>query len=69
MNWIKVTDRLPESHSIVLVCTGDGDMSICLYVANEFTVYNCSSCDSGYKHGVYDVTHWAELPDPPIPID
>jgi len=69
MNWIKVTDRLPENHSIVLVCTDDGDMSICLYVAKEFTVRNCTSCDSGYTHHVYDVTYWAELPDPPIPVD
>lgn len=57
MNWIAVTDRLPEAEDRYLISDQNNDVEIGIYVesAQKFR-------PTWAKTGWLAVTHWAELP-------
>ncbi|TXG83421.1 MAG: DUF551 domain-containing protein [Spirochaetes bacterium] len=61
--WISVKDRLPEERTVILTYSLDenSEMPICtaFYKNKNF---ECSHKDCI----IYNITHWAELPEPPI---
>ena len=62
--WTSVLDSLPDNHVCVLVLDSCGYQSVC-FRANRVWNYSgchdsCCSCDNG------NVTHWMELPCPPM---
>lgn len=65
MNWIPVSEKLPEYGKFVLITDKDGDM----YVAtiqkgkeHSYWIINCR-CREGSEP--YYITHWMPLPSPP----
>lgn len=58
MNWIPVTQRLPESGKRVIVCRGDKvEQGVYLGVNGWWKVYGTNT---------KSVTHWMEFPAPPV---
>lgn len=58
--WISVNDRLPDTSRYVIACSDLQDVFECWYR----TIDKC-----WVRHGhivVENITHWRELPDPPI---
>ena len=73
MNWIKVTDRLPESDMNVLAVSGGKVkvMALCQIDDDEENtgliwgqVYD-SLDGEAYVDDAYEVTHWMPLPPTP----
>lgn len=64
--WISVKDRLPPEVGAYLVCESDGNIE----TADYHTATNTHGNFYRYFHGQYeeiaDVTHWTELPAPPV---
>lgn len=59
MEWIKITDNLPEPGVSVLVVSDEGKMSVEVREnVRSLTIY-CHATDSGYA------THWMHLPEAP----
>jgi len=64
MIWIRVRDKLPPNFLEVLTIDAQGSYTVCLRNgANEWRYRgcydDCCECCAG------NVTHWAELPEPP----
>lgn len=61
MNWIKVSDKLPEMRTDVLAADSFGDVGIGYF----YLGYQDKLCfaDAGDQLGF--PTHWQELPAPP----
>jgi hypothetical protein len=59
MNWIKVTDRLPDLPSENYLVVKNGMVTISLFRGD----WNRFQCDLNSKD--IRVTHWMELPTPP----
>ncbi len=67
MDWIKVEDRLPEDHQMVLVWAPDSGCSLCYYKCKDigkhwphvgFYWYD-EMQEYTYTHFWDGVTHWA----------
>lgn len=64
MEWVKVSDKLPEPHKNVLVFDNDEGMTVAYY--SQFVYFNLSVQGCFASGGqLYNVTHWMELPEPP----
>ena len=74
MQWVNVTDRLPESNVLVLLFLNDGEHTTIttgkIYLSDDVK-YNGEFC-VGFDQVMPDfikrevVTHWMKLPQPPI---
>ena len=66
--WISVEDRLPESGELVLVVeTDEHSFDVIVTVSNYYDDYFSTAIADGYgcNEGMYGVTHWQPLPEPP----
>lgn len=62
MEWISVKERLPENGQIVLFHEKSGFIYCAEYVIGPD---GASWCIDHYDFEANDVTHWAQLPEPP----
>lgn len=71
MNWIKVTDKLPELNKQVIVrVTGNKANIAYRHKYKNECYFLIQTPDSTYKeNNLHKVTHWAEIPEPPQLID
>lgn len=69
--WIPVTERLPEHREQVMFAAGDGEV-VCLGFypgngASEWVDLERDHNGFNFIHPAEEVTHWREIPDPPLP--
>lgn len=64
MEWISVTNRLPNQGFEVIICDSDGNVSTAWYFNNLTRHLPNGWYDNEYDT-VYNVTHWMPLPQPP----
>jgi len=57
MEWIKCSERMPEEDKTVLVLDKEGIFTAHLYLGS----FICS-CECHDGSGLYNVTHWMQLP-------
>lgn len=68
MEWISVTDRLPENNFDVLACLKDKTILMGRYTAHGGKYWKLYFSDTGLQYDTYrssQVTHWIQLPEPP----
>lgn len=60
IHWVAIADKMPESGKCILINSNLGGVAEGAWNGNKqyFEQWRWSSI-------IYDVTHWAELPDPP----
>lgn len=56
--WIDVLDHMPDDEITVLVCCANDDMWLAYHSDNTWK-------NQAYNDPLDDVTHWADLPEPP----
>jgi len=59
VEWISVKDRIPEPEVDILIYTAHG----CIYTAEYCPGFFYPNYEG--RFGFNDITHWAELPEPP----
>lgn len=62
MNWIPVSERLPETSGDYLVTTASGDVNVLEFSAKHST-FNASDLQKYPKHAIA-VKAWMPLPEP-----
>jgi hypothetical protein len=64
VNWIKVSDRLPEVRAGVLayIHSEDGEKYIDVVAMDSIGMWDNIN---GIEYCSYEVTHWMPLPEPP----
>ncbi|CDH25152.1 DUF551 domain-containing protein [Xenorhabdus bovienii] len=66
MEWIKTSDRLPETYDdILLVVDGSNDIHVGYFILDEHEGNCFHSLGEDLFFKIEDVTHWMELPEPP----
>lgn len=64
MNWIPVSERLPEKSGEVLVCTDCGYIVVVNYSSKHKQFNNYDSSDFNNEYVFDDVVAWMPLPEP-----
>ena len=62
--WIPVTERLPESHNLVVALTTGGDRIVAQRDKYGWLRYGGYECER-----LRPITHWMPLPDPPKEVE
>lgn len=65
MEWISVTDELPELEDLVLVYDNDGDMFVAYLIEWKKESLWSIYCHCRPGSGPREVTHWMKLPPNP----
>jgi hypothetical protein len=66
MNWILVSEGLPERHTPVIVAIGKPDPVVGVARLVLESGHSDATCWIEFAHGPkLDVTHWMPLPSPP----
>lgn len=64
MQWISVTESLPNTWKKVLTLDANKEQSVCIYKGSNEWYYvgcydDCCKCTAG------NITHWMDLPEAP----
>ncbi|MDC9624097.1 DUF551 domain-containing protein [Xenorhabdus sp. XENO-7] len=66
MEWIKCSDRLPETYDdILLVVDGSNDIHVGYFILDEYEGKCFHSLGEDLFFKIEYVTHWMPLPEPP----
>lgn len=63
MNWIKLSDRLPDYYQPILAICDNKHQIVCWRASDgETSTYTILDTN---RIVIYDITHWQPLPEPP----